>query len=684
MSPSPPVQSPDVAGLDLLDLNDNPQQQQQQQRQNNGNQSGQPQVENMLGIATSPVAQNNVNGFNQQQFNMNGNQQQQQAEINYHKQQIQYQQHQQIPDLLSIPPPTGNNNGNNKHVNIVNNNQNNHNMNNQPKPRRSRKGNHRYTRSDAAVLIAKQKALKYWQCSVCTFAENPIEYPVCKVCSALPPERPPSPNPPLARLPDHMNQPPQRSLYNQQQDALRRLSNSHKNSNPNQQPSNITDEEETDPLGHQKSVSITKFPIMDDSISHKSNSQNNGNNNALIDFGFEDSNKSQGSENRPININNNVNAAHPQFMASNNSNSLQKPQIPQNPVNPSLMQSKGGVGFHQASKSGQNIIRGLQPYEVPDLPPEQPSDSLSMSSTNSKNNKNGGKKSAPQKNTIANLGVDVNAANDNKSGGFGGFFGKVYNGWNQRRARAQSNDGLASPPSNGSRSRSKSPRWNKRGKNKDSSASGSQANSSKRNISVATMPKKQQEKIAKRLGGLHTKKDLMKELDSSMNKLQKKLKQHANKVMTLKGEINVMEQDRNKELKQWNSWYVLELVDLAKDYYEHRLSWLNLQIELEKLHIECFTEKLQRLENASKNIKRNGKKWNVDDIRNNIEVAFHTAWRIRLSQDVPDKQDYVKQLSRIVESLKNSYDIKKTTLGTEEISIETRKEKVFLFLQSTV
>ena len=154
--------------------------------------------------------------------------------------------------------------------------------------------------------------------------------------------------------------------------------------------------------------------------------------------------------------------------------------------------------------------------------------------------------------------------------------------------------------------------------------------------------------------------------------------------MQLKSEINLMEQDRNKELKQWNSWYVLELVDLAKEYYDHRLSYLNHQIELEKLHIECFTEKLQRLENAAKNIKRNGKKWNIDDIRNNIEVAFHTAWRIRLSQDVPDKQDYVKQLSRIVENYKTQYDIKKTTLGTEEISIEARKEKVFLFLQSTV
>ena len=31
----------------------------------------------------------------------------------------------------------------------------------------------------------------------------------------------------------------------------------------------------------------------------------------------------------------------------------------------------GGVSFHDASKSGQNILRGLQPYDIPDLPAEK-------------------------------------------------------------------------------------------------------------------------------------------------------------------------------------------------------------------------------------------------------------------------------------------------------------------------
>ena len=112
-----------------------------------------------------------------------------------------------------------------------------------------------------------------------------------------------------------------------------------------------------------------------------------------------------------------------------------------------------------------------------------------------------------------------------KSSGIGGWFGKVYNGV-RRRAQSTENSGTLSP--NGARSRSKSPRGLGRIREEKSN------NSSKRNISVATMPKKQQQKIAKRLDGLKTKKDLLRELDSSQQKLQKKLKQHANRVMQLK------------------------------------------------------------------------------------------------------------------------------------------------------
>lgn len=104
-------------------------------------------------------------------------------------------------------------------------------------------------------------------------------------------------------------------------------------------------------------------------------------------------------------------------------------------------------------------------------------------------------------------------------------------------------------------------------------------------ISVASMPKKQQQKIAKRLGGLHTKKELLKELDSSMNKIQKKLKLHANKHVALEAEMARTEEVKQDEMKQWMAWYVLELVDLASELYSTEKVLLRSQLEV------CFNSK---------------------------------------------------------------------------------------------
>ena len=77
---------------------------------------------------------------------------------------------------------------------------------------------------------------------------------------------------------------------------------------------------------------------------------------------------------------------------------------------------------------------------------------------------------------------------------------------------------------------------------------------------------------------------------------------------------------------------------MAHEYYAMKLSLLCDQMELERLHIECFIkEKLWKLKTARRNIVPNKRLWNLGDVRSNAEVAFHKASRIQLSQDVPEK-----------------------------------------------
>merc|ERR1712154_212443 len=188
----------------------------------------------------------------------------------------------------------------------------------------NRNKNHRKTVSDSNVIKIKQNALKYWQCSVCTFNANPIDYPVCKMCSALPLEQPPSPN---AEIKERQNQ--KKPMKEKKMEELI----------------------EMDPLG--QSSKIPEVPIMDKSFA---------------------SNKSQ-----------------------------------------TMLAVQGGVGYHAASRSGQNIIKGLEPndknIEIPDLPPEKKEEK--------------------------ELFIKKEKEKEIKGTGISGFVGKLYNGWSARR-RAQS------------------------------------------------------------------------------------------------------------------------------------------------------------------------------------------------------------------------------------------------------
>ena len=84
---------------------------------------------------------------------------------------------------------------------------------------------------------------------------------------------------------------------------------------------------------------------------------------------------------------------------------------------------------------------------------------------------------------------------------------------------------------------------------------------------------------------------------------------------------------------------------------------------------------------VQRNTVTNKQWWNLDDIRNNIEVAFHTALRIRMLQDVPEKQDYVASVAQIVEVLARQYVAKRAALGQHELSLTAQAAGVFVFAE---
>eukprot|EP01083_Nonionella_stella_P280730 955018_1 len=205
------------------------------------------------------------------------------------------------------------------------------------------------------------------------------------------------------------------------------------------------------------------------------------------------------------------------------------------------------------------------------------------------------------------------------------------------------------------------------------------------NISVASMPKKQEKKIAKRLGGLHTKPDLLRELETSYGKLVRMTKQTRIQMDQFQKEIKEIETktkiDDIKEVTASNI-LTLELIGFVLKYYEYKLLRLNRKYEITGLQNECFQVKMQRLQNAQIVINRNGRNWDVDKIRDNIEVAFHTAWRVRLPEDVLGKTAELEVIEQCFNDLSGSYTSIMDILKGHTESDEQKKEKLTFILQS--
>lgn len=247
-----------------------------------------------------------------------------------------------------------------------------------------------------------------WRCAVCTYTDNPMEYPVCKLCSALPPERPPSPNPPIFQAPAPLMVTPR---------TIRALQTKHSViPHPPQKNTyirnrtKVSSEEEMDPLGiGLQSRIVHKLPLEDSS--------------AIPRIKRNKKKKDDGIPSTDLH-------AHASLTST----------------------LRPGDTLHSASKSGLDILKGVD-------------ETAEFTST-----------------------------------GIGGFISKgVSKIAAFSRRRAQSNEDLhvmGDGYNHVTQSRSRSPFGRKRNDQKQMVVN------NKRNISVANMPKKQQEKIARRLGGL--------------------------------------------------------------------------------------------------------------------------------------------------------------------------------------
>eukprot|EP01083_Nonionella_stella_P280729 955016_1 len=206
------------------------------------------------------------------------------------------------------------------------------------------------------------------------------------------------------------------------------------------------------------------------------------------------------------------------------------------------------------------------------------------------------------------------------------------------------------------------------------------------NISASTMPMKKQQKIAKRLGGLHTKKDLWRELESSTGKLIRQEKQTQKCMTNLQLDIQKIEKNKIEDIKKVTESNILtlELIGFILKYYDHKLLILNRKYELAALEHECVQTKVGRIQKCQNQMRQNGRKWSVDDLRKQVEVAFHATWRIRMPQTSIAKTTELEVLEKTfdIDDLPYSYTSIMIILNGHTESDQQKKEKLTSILQT--
>merc|ERR1719361_2291724 len=151
--------------------------------------------------------------------------------------------------------------------------------------------------------------------------------------------------------------------------------------------------------------------------------------------------------------------------------------------------------------------------------------------------------------------------------------------------------------------------------------------------------------VLNRLSRGKNKKDVMSKLDISIGKVEEKLKVYVRNLAALQDELAQNESTMNSELNEWENIQNFSLSNLCRSYYSNLKLLISIRIEIATKYCECFRDKYRQLKKVRDRIKKDAKKYSLNDLVLTVEAAMMTASNIRLPQDINYKRDNEKSLS---------------------------------------
>ena len=186
--------------------------------------------------------------------------------------------------------------------------------------------------------------------------------------------------------------------------------------------------------------------------------------------------------------------------------------------------------------------------------------------------------------------------------------------------------------------------------------------------------------VLHRLSRGKNKKDVMSKLDISIGKVEEKLKIYVRNLANLKDELMKINENMNKELSDWENINNFSLSNLCRSYYSNLKLLVEIRIEIATKYCECFRDKYRQLKKTRDRIKKDAKKYSLDDLVLTVEAAMMTASNIRLPQDINIKRDNEKSLSIVIKELKKKYNEKKYEDIIQPMTSQDRTKHILTML----
>eukprot|EP01083_Nonionella_stella_P016204 45325_1 len=190
--------------------------------------------------------------------------------------------------------------------------------------------------------------------------------------------------------------------------------------------------------------------------------------------------------------------------------------------------------------------------------------------------------------------------------------------------------------------------------------------------------------IMDQTNAMSSKKELQIELYSVKMTLQRKMKLHSTRVIAFNKQKSKLKLEHDLQSALWNRYYILLLRALCAAYFNKLFALIDHRIEIEKLYLECYQIKLDKVGIAYDKLDETIDVWDMKHMREYVQNTLCNIANIRTSSELQEKEQMVEKLKEKINKMETKYEEKKALLNKSKVEHKKRAARITLYLKTVM